>query len=122
MLNIDWSNYKIVISWLMIVLLMMIVDMTTGFAQAFINRQLKSHKMSDGIIKKACIILVLASLVPLTFVLPDLVSIPLLVTLFLSETVNEFVSISENLRKMGVDTKYLQRVYKRLHDASESEE
>lgn len=122
MLNVDFTDYKIIIAWLLIVLVMMVVDMATGFAQAFINHSLKSHKMSNGIIKKACIVLVLVSLVPLTFVLPDTVTIPLLITLFLSETVNEFVSISENLRKMGVDTKYLQRVYKRLQDVNESEE
>lgn len=115
-MQINVDEYKIVGVWLAIILLMMIVDMVTGFAQAYINRKIKSHKMSDGLVKKGCIILVLMSVVPLAFVMPDIVTIPILISVYGLETLNEFTSIFENLNKMGVDTKWLNIIYNRLDE------
>lgn len=113
-INID--DYKIVGVWLTIILLMMIVDMITGFAQAYVNRKIKSHKMGDGLVKKGCIILVLLSVVPLSFVMPDIITIPILISIYAIETMNEFTSIIENLNKMGIDTKWLSIIYNRLDE------
>lgn len=110
------GEYKIVIIWLSIILLMMIVDMVTGFAQAYVNRTIKSHKMSDGLIKKGCVMLVLISVFPISLVMPDVITLPILITVYGVEMVNEFTSIFENLQKMGVDTKWLSVIYNRLDD------
>lgn len=111
-----FGEYKIVIIWLSIILLMMIVDMVTGFAQAYVNKTIKSHKMSDGLIKKGCVMLVLISVFPLTLVMPDVITLPILITVYGFEMVNEFTSIFENLQKMGVDTKWLSIIYNRLDE------
>ena len=41
------------------VLLLMLVDILTGFTQAKVNHELASHRMSDGLLKKFNILMVL---------------------------------------------------------------
>lgn len=110
------GDYKIVGVWLSIILLAMLVDMVTGFAQAYLNRKITSHKMSDGLVKKGCVMLVLISVLPLSIVMPDIITLPILITVYGVETLNEFTSIMENLQKMGVDAKWLSIIYNRLDD------
>lgn len=108
------SDYGKIIIWLSVILILMAVDMATGFIQAYINRDLMSGKMSTGLLKKFALLLVLVAIIPLTIVLPDYISISAIIGVYTLETINEAVSIVENLNKLGVATAVLDPVMKRL--------
>ncbi len=108
------DEYGQLLVWLIFILLMMAVDIITGFMQAWINHKLKSRKMSEGILKKTGLLLVLVVVVPFTFVLPQLISTSVILVVYGLETGNELISISENLKKMGVDVKILNPIIRRL--------
>lgn len=108
------DEYGQLLVWLIFILIMMAVDITTGFMQAWINHNLKSRKMSEGILKKTGLLLVLVAVVPFTFVLPELISTSVILVVYGLETGNELISISENLKKMGVDVKILNPIIRRL--------
>lgn len=108
------DEYGQLLVWLIFILLMMAVDIVTGFIQAWINHNLKSRKMSEGILKKTGLLLVLMAVVPFTFVLPQLISTSVILVVYGLETGNELISISENLKKMGIDVKILNPIIRRL--------
>lgn len=108
------DEYGQLLVWLIFILIMMAVDITTGFIQAWINHNLKSRKMSEGILKKTGLLLVLVAVVPFTFVLPQLISTSVILVVYGLETGNELISISENLKKMGIDVKILNPIIRRL--------
>ena len=49
------TDYGLIGLWLIFILLQMGVDVFTGFIQAIINKDLKSGKMSTGLLKKSAI-------------------------------------------------------------------
>lgn len=69
---------------------------------------------SEGILKKTGLLLVLVAVVPFTFVLPQLISTSVILVVYGLETGNELISISENLKKMGIDVKILNPIIRRL--------
>lgn len=115
------DEYGQILIWLIFILMMMAVDILTGFIQACVNHKLKSQKMSDGILKKAGVFAVLVAIVPFTFVLPNVISTSVIVAVYAWETGNELISISENLDKMGVDIKILKPITKRLNNDSKGD-
>ncbi len=108
------DDYGQILVWLIIILLLMGVDVITGLIQAKINRNINSKKIGDGILKKVQILLVLIVIVPLTIVLPNVVSTTVIIGIYLLETYNELVSINENLKHAGVDTNLLGPITKLL--------
>ena len=108
------DDYGQILVWLIIILLLMGVDIITGLIQAKINRNINSKKIGDGILKKVQILLVLIVIVPLTIVLPNVVSTTVIIGIYLLETYNELVSINENLKHAGVDTNLLGPITKLL--------
>ena len=108
------DDYGQILVWLIIILLLMGVDVITGLIQAKINRNINSKKIGDGILKKVQILLVLIVIVPLTIVLPNVVSTPVIIGIYLLETYNELVSINENLKHAGIDTNLLGPITKLL--------
>ena len=90
------DDYGQILVWLIIILLLMGVDVITGLIQAKINRNINSKKIGDGILKKVQILLVLIVIVPLTIVLPNVVSTTVIIGIYLLETYNELVSIHRN--------------------------
>lgn len=108
------TEYGRIIGWLSFILCLMLIDMITGFIQAYINHDLKSGKMSNGILKKFALLLVLIMIVPLTILLPDLISTGLIITVYGLEVMNESVSIMENLKKLGIATDVFNPIMKRL--------
>ena len=101
------DDYGQILVWLIFILLLMGVDVITGLIQAKINRNINSKKIGDGILKKVQILLVLIVIVPLTIVLPNVVSTTVIIGIYLLETYNELVSINENLKHAGIDTNLL---------------
>jgi len=110
---------KIVI-WLGFILFLMGTDVITGFIQAYTNSDLKSGKMSNGLLKKFALLLVLIAIVPLTIVLPDLISVGVIIGVYALETLNEMVSIIENLSKLGIATNIFDPIMKRLQTNSKA--
>lgn len=108
------DDYGQILVWLIIILLLMGVDVITGLIQAKINRNINSKKIGDGILKKVQILLVLIVIVPLTIVLPNVVSTTVIIGIYLLETYNELVSINENLKHAGIDTNLLGPITKLL--------
>ena len=108
------DDYGQILVWLIIILLLMGVDVITGLIQAKINRNINSKKIGDGILKKVQILLVLIVIVPLTIVLPNVVSTTVIIGIYLLETYNELVSINENLKHAGIDTNLLGPIAKLL--------
>nr|WP_248628420.1 phage holin family protein [Enterococcus cecorum] len=108
------DDYGQILVWLIMILLLMGVDVITGLIQAKINRNINSKKIGDGILKKVQILLVLIVIVPLTIVLPNVVSTTVIIGIYLLETYNELVSINENLKHAGIDTNLLGPITKLL--------
>ena len=108
------DDYGRILVWLIFILLLMGVDVITGLIQAKINRNINSKKIGDGILKKVQILLVLIVIVPLTIVLPNVVSTTVIIGIYLLETYNELVSINENLKHAGIDTNLLGPITKLL--------
>ena len=108
------DDYGQILVWLIFILLLMGVDVITGLIQAKINRNINSKKIGDGILKKVQILLVLIVIVPLTIVLPNVVSTTVIIGIYLLETYNELVSINENLKHAWIDTNLLGPITKLL--------
>ena len=108
------DDYGQILVWLIFILILMGVDVITGLIQAKINRNINSKKIGDGILKKLQILLVLIVIVPLTIVLPNVVSTTVIIGIYLLETYNELVSINENLKHAGIDTNLLGPITKLL--------
>ena len=108
------DDYGQILVLLIFILLLMGVDVITGLIQAKINRNINSKKIGDGILKKVQILLVLIVIVPLTIVLPNVVSTTVIIGIYLLETYNELVSINENLKHAGIDTNLLGPITKLL--------
>ena len=108
------DDYGQILVWLIFILILMDVDVITGLIQAKINRNINSKKIGDGILKKVQILLVLIVIVPLTIVLPNVVSTTVIIGIYLLETYNELVSINENLKHAGIDTNLLGPITKLL--------
>lgn len=108
------DDYGRLIGWLGFIMCLMCVDMVTGFIQAFINHDLKSGKMSNGILKKFALLLVLITIVPLTILLPDTISTAVIVGIYALEVMNELISIMENLKRLGIATELFNPIMKRL--------
>ena len=113
------DDYGQILVWLIFILLLMGVDIITGLIQAKINRNINSKKIGDGILKKVQILLVLIVIVPLTIVLPNVVSTTVIIGIYLLETYNELVSINENLKHAGIDTNLLGPITKLLGKGDE---
>ena len=109
------DDYGQILVWLIFILILMGVDVITGLIQAKINRNINSKKIGDGILKKVQILLVLIVIVPLTIVLPNVVSTTVIIGIYLLETYNELVSINENLKHAGIDTNLLGPITKLLN-------
>lgn len=109
------TEYGKVVIWLALILILMAIDVTTGFIQAYVNRDLKSGKMSTGLLKKFALLMVLVAIVPLTIVLPELISVSVIIGVYVLETLNEMVSIVENLSKLGIATDMFAPIIKRLN-------
>ncbi|WP_207871918.1 hypothetical protein DOK78_002557 [Enterococcus sp. DIV2402] len=115
------NEYGRVLIWLGFILFLMAVDVITGFIQAYVNRKLKSGKMSTGLLKKFALLIVLVAIVPLTILLPDIISVSVIIGVYLLETLNEMVSIIENLNKLGVATDIFEPIIKRLNNKNMNE-
>ncbi len=109
------DDYGQILVWLIFILILMGVDVITGLIQAKINRNINSKKIGDGILKKVQILLVLIVIVPLTIVLPNVVSTTVIIGIYLLETYNELVSINENLKHAGINTNLLGPITKLLN-------
>ena len=96
------------------VLVLMLIDILTGFSQAKINRKLASSKMSDGLLKKFNLLMVSVGVMFVSVLLPVKIGCGLIVSVFLYEYVNELTSISENMLKMNIQVNFMQPVLKVL--------
>lgn len=108
------NDYGKVLIWLGVILILMAVDMITGFIQAYINHDVKSGKMSTGLLKKFALLVVLVAIIPLTIVLPDLISVSVIIGVYTLETLNELISVVENCNKLGVGKDIFDPIIKRL--------
>ncbi|MGM0124676.1 hypothetical protein IGI37_002070 [Enterococcus sp. AZ194] len=115
------NEYGKVLIWLGFIVILMAIDMATGFIQAYINREIKSGKMSTGLLKKFALLLVLVAIIPLTIVLPDLFSVSIIIGVYALETLNEMVSIVENLNKLGIATAMFEPIIKRLQSGNKDD-
>jgi toxin secretion/phage lysis holin len=116
------DEYGKIVIWLVFILILMAIDVLTGFIQAYDNHDLKSGKMSTGILKKFALLLVLVAIVPLTVVLPGIVSVTVIISVYTLEMINELLSILENLSKLGIGTNIFDPIMKRLKSNNETHE
>ena len=92
------------------VILLMIIDIFTGFSQAKINKKLTSHKMSNGLLKKFNILTIILVLMFICLLLPKDIGYITLGFIFIYEYVNELVSIGENLLKMNIQSNFMKPI------------
>lgn len=81
-------------------LIFMLADIVTGFGNAYVHKEIVSHKMRSGIIKKCgeMLIIFLTSLICFVLQLPHQVIIVVAFYMVLMEA----ISVLENLDKIGV--------------------
>ena len=111
-----------VVVWLGFILILMFIDIATGFIQAYVNRNLKSRAMSVGLLKKAGLFLVLLGIVPLALLMPEIIGTSVIIGVYVIEIVNELLSIIENLQKMGVNIKIFDPIMQRLNGKDDKHE
>ena len=111
-----------VVVWLGFILILMFIDIMTGFIQAYVNRNLKSRAMSVGLLKKAGLFLVLLGIIPLAVLMPDIIGVSVIIGVYVIEIVNELLSIIENLQKMGVNIKIFGPIMQRLNGKDDKHE
>ena len=111
-----------VVVWLGFILILMFIDIATGFIQAYVNRNLKSRAMSVGLLKKAGLFLVLLVIIPLAVLMPDIIGVSVIIGVYVIEIVNELLSIIENLQKMGVNIKIFDPIMQRLNGKDDKHE
>lgn len=122
------SDFGILGLWLIVIVCQMAVDIITGFMQAVVNKDVKSGKISSGLIKKGAILLLLVVIIPFTILMPNSVSYGIVIFVYTIESINEIVSICENLHNMGVDVGFMQplleilNVYKNQDEVKEESE
>lgn len=114
------DEYGKLLVWLGFILILMFIDTVTGWVQAYVNHDLKSGKMSTGILKKFALFLVLMGIVPTTVLLPEIISSSVIVCVYGLEIINEFTSIIENLNKLGIATKIFEPFMKRLSSTNQN--
>lgn len=90
-----------------VLILLMLCDYVTGIISAYISKTLSSSTGLKGILKKLCCLIAVAAAMGVDWVIyitgfnsPDIGTAALLVTVWL--TVNEIISIMENLGKIGI--------------------
>lgn len=96
------------------IMLLMFVDILTGFSQAKINNIIASHRMSDGLLKKFNILILTLVLMFICVLLPKNIGYTTLGFVFAYEYVNELTSIGENLLKMNIQSNFMQPILKVL--------
>lgn len=111
-----------VIVWLGFILILMFIDILTGFIQAYVNRNLKSRAMSVGLLKKAGLFLVLLGIIPLAVLMPDIIGVSVIIGVYVIEIVNELLSVMENLHKMGINIKIFNPIMQRLNGKDDKHE
>lgn len=92
----------------MVIVLLMIIDCTSGFVGAIITKTVESKKITVGVLKKGFTIVMLAMLIPISLLLPSGLGISILFLTYTLTMVGEFTSILENFKKMGIEVKYFQ--------------
>ena len=92
------------------VVLLMVVDTLTGFTQAKINKVIASYKMSNGLLKKFNILVLITVLMFLSLLMPESVGYTVVGFVFVYEYVNELTSIGENLLKMNIEINFMQPI------------
>ena len=97
------------------VVLLMVVDVLTGFTQAKINKKLTSYKMSEGLLKKFNILVLITVLMFLSLLMPENVGYTVVGFVFVYEYVNELTSIGENLLKMNIKINFMQPILEVLN-------
>lgn len=108
------GEYGIVLYWLVFIIGLMGVDIITGYSQSIVNEDNASAKMSKGLLKKFSLITVLIVIIPYAYLLPDVIDISLIVSVYLIESLNELTSIIENLTKMGVEIEFIKPFINKL--------
>lgn len=108
--------------WLGFIILLMFIDIMTGFIQAYVNRNLKSRAMSVGLLKKAGLFLVLLGIVPLALLMPEIIGTSVIIGVYVIEIVNELLSVMENLHKMGINIKIFNPIMQRLNGKDDKHE
>lgn len=97
------------------VVLLMVVDVLTGFTQAKINKKLASYKMSNGLLKKFNILVLITVLMFLSLLMTESVGYTVVGFVFVYEYVNELTSIGENLLKMNIEINFMQPILEVLN-------
>lgn len=120
--NLMQDEFGKVIVWLGFILILMFIDILTGFIQAYVNRNLKSRAMSVGLLKKAGLFLVLLGIILLAVLMPDIIGTSVIIGVYVIEIVNELLSVMENLHKMGINIKIFNPIMQRLNGKDDKHE
>lgn len=115
------SHFGSYMEWLGWIVVFMGVDVLLGIIGAMVTKKIASTPIGIGLLKKSAILLTLVSIIPLTFLLPDIFSKTMIIGVYTLETFNEFVSIGENIKKIGVDNRYLNTILSYLGKHEENE-
>lgn len=106
---IEKLNFTNIIWQIATPLIFSLVDIITGYVQAWINKNIDSQKMREGLLHKMLIILVII----LSFVLQLAFNIKYISSVVcIYVVIMEMISIMENLNKAGVDIGNLANILK----------
>lgn len=103
-----------------LIIVAMIVDFATGYANAWKNKEVRSSIGIDGLLRKIISIIVLMFLMPLMALFPEVVGDSALIVIYLAYLALEFTSIIENCKKLGIPIGPLEIVLGMLKTKTES--
>ncbi|WAW14735.1 phage holin family protein [Peptostreptococcus equinus] len=101
---------------LLLIAIAMIVDFVTGTIAAIVreDREFRSKKGINGILRKIASMLLLIFFLPCSMLIPEGMGIALVYTMYIGYLIMEIKSIVENVGKNGTDVTLFQEFIKRL--------
>lgn len=98
------------------------VDVVMGLLISFKSGTIESAKGITGVLRKCCIILVLAMFFILNILIPEMVPKIVVNGVFIAMLGFELVSISENLSSLGINIPGLDKYFKYVNKESDTDE
>lgn len=106
-----------IIYLLVLIMLLMMADIVTGLAKAYVNHSISSHVGKHGLTVKAVTIMVLVIMIPLHVMIPSReVGYMFLYTTYIGYIVFEVTSLFENMKALGIEFNSLKWFTDRLSD------
>jgi toxin secretion/phage lysis holin len=108
---VDLSNFRHVAMVSSLLILMMIFDILTGILKSIIKKDVGSQKLKIGLIIKIGQLITIPCMIVLKYIIPFFTE-EMIIGILSLMIFSEFVSIIENLKIMGVNVSFFDKIIK----------